>query len=163
MNIEQEMKAYFDGWLFSIDYERNRTVSTSVPIDYIPSHKPKCTMDEDESRNQNLGHRWSEVEDQTLLEMRRAGNTFREIGKAMAMSGSAAQRRHQDLMMQQGYMPPKRRFKPLKFSLELEARVVEMRDKGMGFHEIAPIVGIGRVQANELYRRYKLRQQREAA
>lgn len=161
MNTEREMKEWLDGWFFAIDHERNCTTSTPVDRDFIPSHRPKYVYAEDGPVSNNNSHHWSETEDAIMLEMRRAGNTFREIGKALSLAGSTCQRRFKELLEVQGFTPPKRKHKPLKWSLETEARVVAMREMGMGFHEIGPVCGMTRQQANELYRRYKDRQKRE--
>jgi len=159
---EAAMKAYFDGWFFAIDFERGRTVSTEVPRDFIPDHKPKYTMDDEDKPNNNA-HRWTVNEDATLLEMRRAGNTFRQIGAAVGLSGSSCQCRYHVLRTALGLKAEPRHTKPLKFSLEVEARIAELRERGMGFDEIGPLVGLTRQTANEIYRRYRRRKERMEA
>lgn len=154
--LEQEMKAFLDGWFFSIDHERGRTISTDVPVDFIPDHRPKYMPEDEECRNNNNAHRWTEVEDQTLLDMRRQGHTFREIGKALGLSGSPVQGRYALLCTKLGLRRVSAvRTESMKHSMELEARIVEMRIKGMGFPEIGDRVGLPREIVNAIFRRYR--------
>lgn len=160
MNLEQEMKAYFDGWFFSIDYERDRTVTVAVAKDFIPSHRPKFAP-EDEEHISPRTHQWTDLEDQTILEMRRAGNIFREIGKALGFSTSAVQNRYSELRVKLRLRNEPLVLRNAKYPLELEARVVELRKQGRGFEEIGPLLGMTRKQANHLFRRYRDRKRRE--
>lgn len=159
MNLEKELKEFLDGWFFSIDHERCRTVTTAVDVDFIPSHKPKYSPEDEEFISPRT-HQWTDVEDQTILEMRRAGNIFKQIGEALGLSTSAVQNRYHELRVRHGLLNEPTVLRNPKYPLELEARVVEMHDNGLGFHEIGPQLGMTRQQANHLYRRYRERKER---
>ena len=148
---EAYMKAYLDGWFFTLDHERGRVLSNSVPLDYIPDHRPKFLYDA-EVENPNA-YPWSESEDLRILELRRQGMTFREIAKVFNMANSSIVKRFRQIE------PPKKpkEVRESKYSFDLEARIVGMRLRGMPYPEIGKLVNLTPTTVRDIFRRYRKR------
>lgn len=152
---EAQIRQALDGWFYTLDHEKGRTIGIEVPADYIPSHKPKYDASGDVEVH--YGHQWTAVEDATILAMREAGNSFRAISAAIGMSVTAVTRRHSALVP--GHRPrvARRRW----HSDEIVQRVLALREINLPFPEIGREVGVTKQQARDIYRHHQLRKARE--
>lgn len=153
MDAETVMKEALDGWFFSIHPITYATKARQVPLDHIPTHKPRFNYDEETAPVR--GRQWTEAEDAVLTKMFEAGYTFREMGKAVKASQSAANVRWQELCLARGIKNERR--SPLeKYPAELYPKVAHMKTVDeLTFRQIAAKLNMTANQIAGIWRRWR--------
>jgi hypothetical protein len=153
MNAEQIIKEALDGLFFSYNCGTQQTRVRRVSKDYIPSHKPVGFYDDD--AKPSTARKWTEAEDQMMIQMFERGFTFRQMGRALKASQSAANVRWQELCVKHGFSN-KRRDLHQKFPAEVYARVAHLKAvECMTSEQIAKEMGFTLNQVAGIWRRWK--------
>lgn len=153
MNTEQQIRDALDGLFFTIDAETQRVRVRRVSKDYIPTHKPVGFSDE--GVKPSTARKWTEAEDQLMIQMFERGFTFRQIGRALKASQSAANVRWQELCVKHGFKN-KRRDLNQKFPAEVYAQVAHLKSvECMTQCQIAKKMGLTFNQVQGIWRRWK--------
>lgn len=151
MDAEAYMKAELDGWFYTFDWDCGMVRACKVPVDY----KPKYIGQQTSSEPHVSQHRWTALEDDTVITLRNAGKTWRVISKAIGLSTCTVSKRYVVLCAERGIEPlSAAALQARKYSLETEARVVSLRKNGANFRDIGRVTGLTRDQANQLYLRW---------
>jgi hypothetical protein len=156
MNAEEIIKSKLDGWFYSVDPEFGRTITKTVPLDYIPDYKFK---DVDPEFGYSNAYQWTPEEDDLIIELRHGGAKWADIGKRLKLSATTPKNRYYDLCKMRGIEPLNNDLtKPWRFDKATRDRAIAMRLAGMMFKEIAAELGITTVQANHIFIRWDKRQ-----
>lgn len=157
MTTELEMKEALDGWFYSFDFEAGKVTSKMVPRNHIPKHKPVYDTALEALRVNQNAHDWDDEQDNYIITRREAGITFKAIGKEMGLSESCVLRRYRALCTERGIRPAQWAGRNRKYSPEVEARIVELRQSGKAFTDIAELMKLPRAVVYEIYRTYRVR------
>lgn len=161
MNIEQRMKAKLDGWFYSFDRDFGKVNGCKVPLDFIPKHVPVSIEDDDGKPHPNT-RGWSEAEDDRIMSMREAGNSYQAIARDIKRDVGLVRMRYVELCKQAG-ITPRLESVQKRYSKEQADKVLELRARGMPFEEIGKQVGMTKQQATDFYQRIKSRALARAA
>ena len=160
---EDRMKAWLDGWFYTLDCAQGRTRSTVVPVDYIPDHRPILVNQERGPMTFNRKP-WNAEEDATLLEMRDAHAQWITIARAVGRSSHSVRRRYVSLREERnqdtytGHHRLTKRVTPA-----LKAKIVAMKADGHSYTKIAKALGLTVAQAVHHYHRIANRFREKAA
>ena len=157
MTTEQEIKEALDGWFYSFDFENGTVTCTAVARNHIPTHRPRWwEIGIEALRANGNAHNWDDDQDDLIVARRASGVAFGLIGKEMGLSESCVVKRYKVICTQRGIRPARRAARTRKYSPEIEARIVELRQGGKTFSDIAHILKLPRAAVYEIYRTYRV-------
>lgn len=157
MITELEMKQKLDGWFYTYVSESQMVKARKVPVDFIPSHKPKML---EEYEKPKTAYQWSQREDDLLIEVRHKNKSWREVANCLRMSPSAVRNRYLELCRQRNMPEYKIVVRPPEV-LAIESRILSLRDDDKSFSEIAAILSITRNQVAGIVQRIRRRRELE--
>lgn len=161
MSMEQEMKEALDGWFFTICLHRQETIARRVPKDHIPAHKPRWLVEEYEQTS--AARQWTPAEDAKLMKMFEQGYTFKEMAKAIGVSGSAANNRFRLLSAKKG-VEVTRRHHAKRYDEKLDQEVAHLHiNENMTLFEIAAELNLTRNQVCGIWTRWRRKNNVQAA
>jgi len=159
MNAEQVIKEALDGTFASVNLESGKVRVFTVPLDFIPNHKPKLVDIDEDTRTS--ARDWSPGEDETILRMYANGVCFNNIGRHLGVAKSTVWKRFAQLCETIGG-PPKRKH-PLSVWGHLDDEIAELKAQGMTFTQIGEKLGMTRNQVSGVWARIRKHREREAA
>lgn len=153
MNAEQIIKAELDGKFFHFNAEKQKTIVRRVSKDFIPDHTPKFSI-VPEAPSVNA-RKWTQEEDEQLISMFQQGVSYKEMGRAIGVSTSAAINRYRVLCLKHGLETTRRDLNE-RHSDEVCHRVAYLKVvKKFSFLEIGAELLLTRDQVAGLWKRYK--------
>ena len=160
---EDRMKAWLDGWFFTLDFAQGRTRSMVVPLDYIPDHRP-ILVEQEKGAVIYTKKPWSTEEDATILEMRADNAKWIAIAETIGRSAHAVRDRYRKLRGERrldAYTGRIRHTKPV--TPAVKAKIVQLRADGWSFGQIAKELGLTNNQVADHYHRIARRIMEKAA
>jgi DNA-binding NarL/FixJ family response regulator len=105
---------------------------------------------------------WPE-KDATILSMRRAGKTYKQIGDAVGVCKDSVRWRYQRLCEDMGLDPGEVQSTAKKYDPAFIAEIVRLRDSGLSFKQIGQRLGVSKPFVCVTYNRWYRANAREAA
>ena len=167
MVTETEMKADLDGHFYKMCYSNQGC----KVLDLLKGDRLEGDDDDElpsdviSTRKYTAPHsiKWTD-KDQIILDMRRKGTQFTEIARVLGVNKATVAWRFNRLCDVMGVDPDVEGPWFRKWSLDIEAEVVKLRDAGCTFKSIGERYGMSRASACKLYyRAYRRMNRREAA
>lgn len=166
MFTEEQISKALDGHFYALRHDHRGT----AVIDLAQGEK---LADEDEDalpvmtvRGTNYAKPnsidWTE-KDSTILHMRRAGKTFKEIGAAVSVSKDSVRWRYQRLCDELNIDAGDIQSTAKKYDPMFIAEIVRLRDKGLSFKQIGLRLGVSKPFVCVTYNRWYSANPKEAA
>lgn len=157
---EQIIKSVLDGKFYSRSPDGNRICVVSVPLDYIPDHRPAYDEEAAAASGRKAGERnqkrWSKEEDDRLVALRARGLRWQVIASEMHRGDKGVRTRYYEICGERNMTPVGATVSPVNMlTPEVKAQIVKMREEGMTFPEINHQLGLIGFKARDYYARYK--------
>lgn len=152
MNAEQIIKRELDGWLFRMSCapgpeSRPVVKAIKVPKSYIPDHRPTWDYVADTSGEPHHNAvTFTVEEDDKIITMRANGHRWADVAKTIKRCINLTRDRYKKLCLERGIAPVQRieAKKPERLSDAVKAQIVNMREAGMSYDNIAAQMGLTR-------------------
>jgi len=154
MNAENIIKTALDGSFFFIDFD-GRTRVKPVTDDYMPDHRPKYGLLEEEEGPHHNALPFSLEQDEKLITLRESGLPWRYVARAVGRCTNTSRERYVALCAERGIEPVScARAHKSKFPAELKLKIAELRKKRFPWDIIASQLGMAKQEVQSAYQTY---------
>lgn len=163
--MEEALRQHLEGHFYRMHYTRDgievldvakdERSETSDDEDMAPAPPPKRGYYPPNSID------WNDKDDR-VMEMREAGASFKEIGRALDVSDASIRARYVKLCKMRGLDIDTSTVQLRRFPPEIEAEIVKARDAGYTFKTIGKRFGISESGVHVIYYRW-YKEKKEAA
>lgn len=150
---EAAIKAQLDGRFFIRDLSTGYIKERSVPVDYVPTHKPWAPIEIKEPPKN--ARKWTKAEEEYLFKAYNEGKSFAVMARRLKISKSLAYKHFYQMCLDRG-IETKRANIQRKYDDETEARIISLRlEQNMMLKDVAKEMGMSLNAVCGIWKKYR--------